>query len=76
MDITTEGEMNMTDSPVEDKDDQELGRIMNRSFGDRYDQTKEHYFATNPEMAARRYLFDERSRAILGDEEWAKAVGE
>jgi hypothetical protein len=59
----------------ETPEDRELGKILSRSRGDRYDATKDLYFEKNPETAALRYPFDKRSIEILGVEKWRQLVG-
>ena len=62
----------MTD---DQKADKELGQILSRSRGDRYDATKDLYFEMDPEMAAIRYPFDPRSIQILGTDKWEARFG-
>ena len=56
----------------EETADRELGRMLSRSRGDRYDATKDLYFERDPETAAIRFPFDPRSIEILGLEEWQR----
>ena len=52
------------------KEELELGKTMARHFGNRVLATKDYYFETDPETAALRYPFDNRSIEILGLEKW------
>jgi hypothetical protein len=55
--------------------DRELGDTLKRSRDARYQDTKEHFWATDPELAARRYIFDKRSIELLGIDEWRRVAG-
>jgi hypothetical protein len=54
----------------ETPEDRELGKILSRSRGNRYDATKDLYFEKDPETAALHYPFDKRSIEILGADKW------
>lgn len=55
--------------------DKELGDMLKRSRGDRYDATKDLYFQTDPQTAALRYRYDPRSMEILGPDKWQELFG-
>jgi hypothetical protein len=56
----------------EEKEEAQLGKTMGRIFGDRSLATKDLYFKNDPQTAALRYPFDERSIEILGVKEWRR----
>jgi hypothetical protein len=54
----------------EDREDKELGQKLKGLRHDRYENTKNLIFDTDPEKAARMYPFDKRSIEILGIDKW------
>ena len=58
-----------------EKEDKELGQIFRSSRRARAQDSKEQLWESNPEAAARLYIFDKRSLEYLGLEEWRRVAG-